>query len=156
MRTGSGGRLRSTGRDDERAARGSRGSPRSRRAAHGPPPAPVSAAPGEAPRPGGVEPRGAHAGRHLELLAGLARARIDAAEVAVVAFPGTVPELAVDPRHAGDETVGRDRAQDLPGLGIDLVDLPLAILSHPQRALGPGESRIATAAGGRDRGQHAT
>ena len=37
--------------------------------------------------------------------------------------------------------------------GIDLVDLPVAILPDPQRPLGPGQARVAPAAGRRDRRQ---
>ncbi len=72
-----------------------------------------------------------------------------------VAFPGAVPELAVDPGDPGDEAVGLDGAKDRPGLGIDLMDLPVAILPHPERAFGPGEPRVAAAAGRRDGGEHA-
>jgi len=32
-------------------------------------------------------------------------------------------------------------------LGIDLVDLAIAVLPHPQAALGPGEARVAAVAG---------
>ena len=80
--------------------------------------------------------------------------RVDAADVALVAFPGAVPQLAVDPGHAGDEAVGLDGAQDGAGLGIDLVDLAIAVLPHPQAALGPGEARVAAVAGRRDRRHH--
>ena len=66
-----------------------------------------------------------------------------------------MPELAVDPGDAGDEAVGLDGAKDRACLGIDLVDLPVAILPDPERAFGPGEPRVAAAAGRRDRGQHA-
>ena len=52
--------------------------------------------------PGGIS-------RRLQHLAGL---RIDAPQVALVAFPGAVPQLAVDPGDAGDEAVGLDGAQD--------------------------------------------
>ena len=38
---------------------------------------------------------------------------VDAADLALVAFPGAVPELAVDPGDAGDEAVRLDRAQHL-------------------------------------------
>ena len=38
---------------------------------------------------------------------------------------------------------------------VDLVDLALAVLAHPQRALGPGQARIAAAAGGGDGVEHA-
>ena len=34
------------------------------------------------------------------------------------------------------------------------MDLPVPILSHPERPFGPRESRVATAAGCRDRGEH--
>ena len=37
---------------------------------------------------------------------------------------------------------------------IDLMDLAVAILPHPERAFGPGEPRVAAAAGRRDRGEH--
>ena len=55
----------------------------------------------------------------------------------VVALPRTVPELAVDPGDARDEAVRFDRAQNRAGIGIDLVDLPFAILPDPQRPFGP-------------------
>ena len=41
-----------------------------------------------------------------------------------------------------------------PGLGIDLMDLALAILPDPQRAFGPRQPRVAAAAGRRDRREH--
>ena len=40
-----------------------------------------------------------------------------------------------------------DGAQDRAGLGIDLMDLALAILPDPERALGPGQPGVAAAAG---------
>src|SRR5262249_35157781 len=55
---------------------------------------------------------------------------------------------------AGDEAVGLERAKDRPGLGIDLMDLPVTIPADPERPLGPGEPRVAAAAGRRDRGEH--
>jgi hypothetical protein len=36
------------------------------------------------------------------------------------------------------------------------MDLPIAILSHPERPFGPRESRVTATAGCRDRGEHAT
>ena len=81
--------------------------------------------------------------------------RIDAPQIALVAFPGAVPELAVDPGDAGDEAVGLDGAQDRAGFGIDLMDLALAVLPDPERAFGPGEAGVAAAAGRRDGGEHA-
>ena len=38
-----------------------------------------------------------------------------------------------------------------PVVGIDLVDLAIAVLPHPQAALGPREARVAAVAGRRDR-----
>ena len=100
--------------------------------------------------PSDSSPRHARAGRHVELLQNLARFGIDAPHIALVAFPGGVPQLAVDPGHAGDEAVGLDGAQDCPGLGVDLVDLALAVLPDPERPFGPGEPGIAAAAGCRE------
>jgi hypothetical protein len=65
-----------------------------------------------------------------------------------------VPELSVDPGDAGDEALGLDRAKNRSGLRIDLIDLPVSILPHPERALRPREPRVTTAAGRRDRGEH--
>src|SRR4029077_19756256 len=95
----------------------------------------------------GLEPRQAPAGRHLEPLQNLSRARIDPPQIALVTFPGTVPELALDPRDARDEAAARDSAKDSSCLGIDLMDLPLSILPHPERPFGPCEPRITAAAG---------
>src|SRR5262245_10504056 len=94
------------------------------------------------------------AGRELEPLEDLARVRIDAAQLALLGFQGRVPELAVRPGHAGDEAIRLDRAQDGAGRGVDLVDLARAVLAHPERALGPGEARVAALGGRRDRGDH--
>ena len=76
---------------------------------------------------------------------------IDAADVALVAFPGAVPQLAVDPRHAGDKPIGFDGAQNGAGLGIDLVNLAITVLPHPQTAFGPCKARVTAVAGRRDR-----
>src|SRR5437867_1107210 len=85
----------------------------------------------------GLEPRNAHSGRHLEPLQDLSRSGIDSPQLALVAFPGGVPELSVDPGDSGDEAVGLDRAKDRPSSGIDLMDLPVPILTHPERPFGP-------------------
>src|SRR5216684_973618 len=103
----------------------------------------------------GLEPRNAHAVRHLEPLQDLSGSGIDSPQIALVTFPGAVPELSVDPRDPGDETVGFDRAENRPRFGIDLMDLPVSILPDPERTFGPREPRVATAAGRRDRGEHA-
>ena len=58
-----------------------------------------------------------------------------------VTFPGGVPELAIDPGDSGDEAVGFDGAKDRPCFGIELMDLPVPMLPHPERPFGPGEPR---------------
>src|ERR1700676_1039185 len=103
----------------------------------------------------GLEPRHAYSRRHLEALQGLSGSRIDPPQIALVTFPGAVPELAVDPGDPGDEAVRLDGAKNRPCLGIDLMDLPVPILPHPERPFGPREPRVAAAAGRRDRGEHA-
>src|SRR5882724_136802 len=102
----------------------------------------------------GLEPRNVHSGRHLEALQDLSGSRIDSPQIALVTFPGAVPQLSVDPGDPSDEAVGLDRAKNRPGLGIDLMDLPVPILSHPERPFGPREPRVAAAAGCWDRGEH--
>src|SRR5437870_295336 len=102
----------------------------------------------------GLEPRNAHSGRHLEPLQDLSRSGIDSPQIALVTFPGGVPELSVDPGDPGDEAVGLDRAKNRPGLGIDLMDLPVPVLPHPERPFGPREPRVTAAAWRRDRGEH--
>jgi hypothetical protein len=66
--------------------------------------------------------------------------RIDAPHIALVAFPGSVPKLAVAPGDAGDDAVALDGAEDRAGLRIDLVDLPTAMLPDPKRSFGPGQT----------------
>ena len=104
----------------------------------------------------GLEPRHEYSGRHLEPLQDLSRSRIDSPQIALVIFPGGVPELSVDPGDSGDEAVGLDGAKNRPCLRIDLMDLPVLILPHPERPFGPGEPRVITALGRRNRGEHAT
>ncbi|MNT36534.1 hypothetical protein D3C72_1726220 [compost metagenome] len=65
-----------------------------------------------------------------------------------------MPELPVDPGHAGDKAVGLQGAQHAPGLGIDLMDPALAVLAHPQAALGPRHAGRAVAAGHRNGREH--
>jgi hypothetical protein len=65
-----------------------------------------------------------------------------------------MPELSVDPGNPGDEAVGLDRAKNRPGVGIDLMDLPVPILPDPERPFGPREPRVTAATGRRDRGEH--
>src|SRR5436190_4527877 len=103
----------------------------------------------------GFEPGHDHAGRHLDALEDLSRSRIDATHVAFVPLPRAMPELSINPGHAGHEPVGLDRSKNRPCLGIDLMDLPVPILSHPERAFGPGEPRVTPAARCRNRGDDA-
>src|SRR5882724_8272344 len=87
----------------------------------------------------GLEPGNAHPGRHLEPLQDLSGSRIDPPQIALVTFPGAVPKLTVDPGDPGDEAVRLDRAKNRPCFGIDLMDLPVPILPHPERPFGPRE-----------------
>src|SRR5690348_1800200 len=103
----------------------------------------------------GIEPRDADTGRHPQALENVAGGGIDVPYIAFVAFPGAMPEFAVDPGDAGDETVAGDGAKNRAGFGIDLVDLALAVLPDPERALGPGEAGVATGTRRRDGGEHA-
>src|ERR1700682_2391389 len=81
--------------------------------------------------------------------------RIDSPQIALVTLPGAVPELSVDPGDPGDEAVGLDRAQDLPCVWVDLMNLSLPVLPDPERPLGPRETGVTAAARRRNRGQHA-
>src|SRR5690606_24141930 len=92
--------------------------------------------------------------RQLEDFQRLAGLRIDAAQVALLALPGAVPQIAVDPCDAGHHPRTVDRAQYRAGVGIDLVDLALSILADPQRAFGPCHARIAAIARRGNRRQH--
>ena len=76
----------------------------------------------------GFEPRNAYAGRHVECLQDFTLLRIDSPQIALLTFPGGMPELSIDPSDPCDETIGLDGAKNIPGLGIDLMDLPVPIL----------------------------
>src|SRR4029077_3090340 len=102
----------------------------------------------------GLEARHHCSRRHLQPLEDLARLMIDPPQIALITFPGAVPQLAVDPGDAGDEAAALDGAKHRAGFRIDLSDSPRPMLAHPQSAFGPGEPRAA-AVGRRDRGQHA-
>src|SRR5258708_36794731 len=65
-----------------------------------------------------------------------------------------MPKLTIDPSDPGHEADGFDGAKNRPCLRIDLMDLPVSILPDPKRTFGPRESRVAAAAGRRDRGEH--
>jgi hypothetical protein len=102
----------------------------------------------------GLEPRNAHSGRHLEPLQNLSRLRIDLPQITFVTFPGAMPELSVHPGDPGHEAFGLDRAKNRTCLGIDLMDLSVAIVAHPERPFSPREPRVTAAAGCGDRGKH--
>jgi hypothetical protein len=88
----------------------------------------------------GLKPRYAYSRRHLEPLQDLSGPRIDSPQIAVVTFPGAVPEFAVHPGDPGDKTVRLDGAENRPGLGINLMDLAVPILPHPEHPFGPREA----------------
>src|SRR5262249_6485263 len=102
----------------------------------------------------GLESRNAYARRHLQSFQDLSRPRIDSPHIALVTFPGAVPELAVDPGDPGDDAVGFEGAKNRSGFGIDLMDLPSSVLPHPERSCAPREPRVTAAAGRRDRREH--
>jgi len=103
----------------------------------------------------GLEPRHVGTRRHLDSLEDLSGSGIDTPQIALVTFQGGMPELSVDPGYPGNEAVGLDGAKYRSGFRIDLMNLPVPILSHPERSFGPGESRVAAAARRRYRGDHA-
>jgi hypothetical protein len=103
----------------------------------------------------GLEPRNKGAGRHLETLQDLSGPRIDSPQITVIAFPGSVPEISVDPGDSGDEAIGFDGAKNGPGLRIDLMDFPVPVLPHPERPFGPRQARVTAVARSRDRGENA-
>src|SRR5262245_57463756 len=80
----------------------------------------------------GLQPADPDASRHLQPLEHRTTVRVDAADLAFVGLPRRMPELAIDPGNTGDEAVRLDGAPDGARLGVDLVDLALAVLPHPQ------------------------
>src|SRR5262249_47946289 len=102
----------------------------------------------------GLESRNDHSGRHLEPLQHLPSSRIDSPQLALITFPGAVPEFPIDPGDPGNEAIGLDGAQNHSCLGIDLMDLPIPVPAHPKRPFGPREPRVTAAAGRRDRSEH--
>ena len=64
-----------------------------------------------------LQPRNANTARHLDLLKYLSASWIDSPDIALVAFPRSVPKLAVDPGDPGYETVRFDRAENRPVSG---------------------------------------
>jgi hypothetical protein len=99
----------------------------------------------------GLEAGNAYTRRHLEPLEDFSSTRIDSPQIALVTFPGAVPEFSIDPGHASDEAVGFNRSKNRSCLRIDLMDLPVPILAHPERPFSPRQSGVATTAGRRNR-----
>src|SRR5215216_7094179 len=81
--------------------------------------------------PIGLESRHANSSRHVNSLENLSGLRVDSPQITLAAFRRAVPQLPIDPRHAGNESIRFDRAKNRPRLGIDLMNLPAAILTHP-------------------------
>lgn len=94
----------------------------------------------------GFQPRHDDAFGHIDPFQYFAALRIDAAQVALVAFPGAVPKFAIDPGDASDKALGFYGTQDDTGFRVDLMNLAIAILADPERAFRPGEAGVATAA----------
>jgi hypothetical protein len=92
--------------------------------------------------------------RHIELLQDFTRPRIYSPQIAFVSFPSAVPKLSIDPGDPRDEAAALDGAKNRPALGIDLMDLAVPMLAHPERAFGPGEPGVAASAGRRDRSKN--
>ena len=111
--------------------------PRSADGAHFPAPAATSE---ETIAAVGLQSRYTGSGRHLEFFEDLSRSRIDAPNIALVAFPRAVPHLSVDPCYSSDKAVRLDRSKYRARGGIDLMDLSLPIVANPQRPFGPRES----------------
>src|SRR5207245_5079413 len=67
----------------------------------------------------GLEPRNAHSGRHLERLQDLSRSRSDSPQIALVTFPGAMPQLSVDPADLSDQALALHCAKNpcCPRLG---------------------------------------
>jgi hypothetical protein len=97
-----------------------------------------------------LESRHAGAGRHFEPLEDPPGCRLDAPQIAFVAFPGGVPEFAVDPGDTRNEAIGFDGAEHGAGFRIDLMDLPAAVLADPECTFSPGQPRIPAIAGCRN------
>src|SRR4051812_33457298 len=76
----------------------------------------------------------AGAGGHGQPFEHGAALRVDASQLAFFGLPGAVPELAVDPGHAGHEAVRLDAPDHRARGRIDLVDLAVAVLPDPQAA----------------------
>src|SRR5882757_4087895 len=79
----------------------------------------------------GLEPRNVDSMGHVNSLNQLSSSRINSAEIAFVPFQRGVPELTFDPGDSSDEAIGLDGAKNCPRVGIDLMNLPAAVVPHP-------------------------
>ena len=104
----------------------------------------------------GLEPRHADAGRHLDASPAPRPVR-GSMRRSSLSSPSQVPCQSSPSTQVTPVTKRLDSMvrRTVAGLGIDLVDLPVAILADPERALGPGQPGVAAAAGRRDRREHA-
>ena len=83
----------------------------------------------------------ADARRHFHALQNLAGFGIDMTEIALLPFPGAVPEFTIDPGDAGHETIRLDRFQDFSRFRIDLVNLSIAGPDPPRANPPPTRAR---------------
>src|SRR4051794_36315501 len=80
----------------------------------------------------GFKPADGGAARHLQSFEYGTVFWVDAADIALVSFPCSMPEFTINPGYAGDETVGLDGAENGAGVWVDLVDSAVAVLAYPQ------------------------
>jgi hypothetical protein len=88
----------------------------------------------------GLKSGHARSRRHRDRLQHVTAAWIDAPHLALIAFPGAVPEFAIYPCQPGDETIRLDRARNRACFEIDLMNLARPVMSDPERSFGPGEA----------------
>ena len=63
-----------------------------------------------------------HFAARIQALKCFSGMRIDPLQPALIAFPCPMPEIAVDPGNAGEETVGFDGTQDFARFEVHLLD----------------------------------
>ena len=91
---------------------------------------------------------------HVEAFKNFSGLRIDSPQITVITFRSGVPELSVNPGHSRDKAVGLDDPKNRAGLGIDLMDLAIPILTDPERSFRPRQPRVPATAGPRDGSEH--
>src|SRR5213075_3109943 len=94
----------------------------------------------ESIRPVRLESRDHRPRGHIDPLEHFAGLRIDSPKLSLGALRRAVPQLVLDPRDTGDKAIRLDRAKYRARLGIDLMNLARAILSHPERPFSPRQS----------------